>query len=143
MGLEEKKEGSTVSNSGSFKNFNDIPNPNATTPAPQKKESFTGDFIVVSEFSEKVGPIPLYVIPEGGEGTFNLNDFVLKIMAVDVQNKSNDPQSYLKDSQVVMPEPSENAFAYVCISYIIFLLNFLFKSYNHFINILSISSIST
>lgn len=35
-------------------------------------------------------------------------------MAVDYQNKSSDPGSYIKDTQVVMPEPTEDAFAYVC-----------------------------
>ncbi len=52
--------------------------------------TFLNDFILISEFSELVGPVPLSVIPEGGEGKFNLNDFVLRIMAVDYQNKSND-----------------------------------------------------
>lgn len=86
-------------------------------PGGGGKKSFSGDFIVISEFSEVVGPIPLFVIPEwGAEGTFNLNSFVLKIMAVDTQNKSNDPQTYFKDSQGVIPEPSEDAYAYVCSS---------------------------
>jgi hypothetical protein len=101
---------------GSNRNFKED-NAHATNEASKslKKESFDGDFIVISEFSEQVGPVPLFVIPDwGAEGTFNLNAFVLKIMAVDFQNKSNDPQSYLKDSQVAMPEPGEDAYTYVC-----------------------------
>ena len=117
----EKRPEGEGKNNGSFKNLNtDLNasnnlNPPPVDPKTQKKESFAGDFIVISEFSEQVGPVPLYVIPEwGAEGTFNLNGFVLKIMAVDFQNKTNDPQSYLKDSQVAMPEPSEDAYTYVC-----------------------------
>ncbi len=103
-------------------NNNNVNNNNNIDPKHNvKKESFDGDFIVISEFSEKEGPVPLQVIPDKGEGTFNLNSFVLKIMAVDFQNKSNDPQSYLKDSQAVIPEAGEDAFAYVCKIFFLFL----------------------
>lgn len=91
----------------------DLSSSSTDTSKDPKKESFDGDFIIISEFSEQVGPVHLYIIPEGAEGTFNVNSFVLKIMAVDFQNKSNDPQSYLKDSQVAMPEPSADAYTYV------------------------------
>ncbi len=68
--------------------------PPATPSVQQKKElpslSFSADFIVVSEFSEIDGPIPRMVIPENSEGKFNISDFVVKIMAVDHQNKSSD-----------------------------------------------------
>jgi hypothetical protein len=112
---EKRPEGDGKhSNNNSFRNFTDVNASNTIPLDPKKVPSFAGDFIVISEFSEQVGPVPLYVIPEGTEGTFNLNAFVLKIMAVDFQNKTNDPQSYLKDSQVVMPEPNEDAIAYVC-----------------------------
>ncbi len=64
------------------------------TPSLQPKVvpslSFSADFIVVSEFSEIDGPIPRMVIPENSEGKFNISDFVVKIMAVDHQNKSSD-----------------------------------------------------
>lgn len=110
----EKLHGDGHSNNGSTKDTN-LNSSDASKAL--KKESFEGDFIIVSEFSEQVGPVDLYIIPEGAAGSFNVSSFVLKIMAVDFQNKSNDPQSYLKDSQVAMPEPGENAYTYVCIEF--------------------------
>jgi hypothetical protein len=67
----------------------------------------------VSEFSEIVGPVPLFCIPESGKGSFNIEKFVIRIMAVDYQNKSCDPGAFVDDTQVVITEPTENAFAYV------------------------------
>jgi hypothetical protein len=75
--------------------------------------SFTDDFICISEFSEIVGPVPLFCIPESGKGSFNIEKFVIRIMAVDYQNKSCDPGAFVDDTQVVITEPTENAFAYV------------------------------
>jgi hypothetical protein len=91
--------------------------------------SFLRDFVLISEFSELEGPVPLVVMPEGGEGKFNINDFVLRIMAVDYQNKGNDLgivflvcdlltcllASFSEDTQVVLSEDKESAFAYVSI----------------------------
>jgi hypothetical protein len=92
--------------------------------------SFLRDFVLISEFSELEGPVPLVVMPEGGEGKFNINDFVLRIMAVDYQNKGNDLGMYIflgcdlltcllasfsEDTQVVLSEDKESAFAYVSI----------------------------
>lgn len=75
------------------------------------------------------GPVPLFVIPETGSGTFNKDDFVVKVMAVDHQTKSTDPgyfyilssfilkanfsEDSLRDTQVVIAYPQENAHAYV------------------------------
>jgi hypothetical protein len=75
--------------------------------------SFTDDFICISEFSEIVGPVPLFCIPESGKGAFNIEKFVIRIMAVDYQNKNCDPGAFVDDTQVVITEPTENAFAYV------------------------------
>jgi hypothetical protein len=110
-------------NAGSNSNYKDIAaginNNNDTNALGKKKSSFDGDFIIISEFSEQVGPVPIDIIPDwNSAGTFDLNTFVLKIMAVDFQSKSNDPQSYLKDSQVAMPEPNEDAYTYVCIIFL-------------------------
>lgn len=58
--------------------------------AQSPKRSFPADFILLSEFSELEGPVPLQVIPEGGSGKFKSGDFVLRIMAVDHQNKNTD-----------------------------------------------------
>ncbi len=57
-----------------------------------REPSFTHDFVLISEFSELEGPVPLFIVPElsATQIRFNLNDFVLKIMAVDYQNKSTD-----------------------------------------------------
>jgi hypothetical protein len=52
--------------------------------------TFLSDFILVSEFSELEGPVPLFTVPEGSQSNFNVNNFVLRVMAVDYQNKSSD-----------------------------------------------------
>jgi hypothetical protein len=65
--------------------------------AVQIPPNFIDDFILVSEFSELEGPVPLFYIPDIGtpQGTFNVNEFVLRIMAVDYQNKSTDLSMYI------------------------------------------------
>eukprot|EP01104_Vermistella_antarctica_P014190 TRINITY_DN4428_c0_g1_i1.p2 TRINITY_DN4428_c0_g1~~TRINITY_DN4428_c0_g1_i1.p2 ORF type:complete len:915 (-),score=187.27 TRINITY_DN4428_c0_g1_i1:3716-6460(-) len=84
------------------------------SPTPEtEQKGFLDDFIVISEFSEQVGPVPLLVIPDGAQGTFDLNAFVLRAMAVDYQNKSTDVLGAVEDTQVVMSESKEDAFAYV------------------------------
>mgnify|MGYP001068183038 CR=1 FL=1 len=75
--------------------------------------SFTEDFICISEFSEIVGPVPLFCIPENATGNFNLEKFVIRIMAVDYQNKAQDAGTFMEDTQVVISEASEDAHAYV------------------------------
>eukprot|EP00003_Mantamonas_plastica_P001025 TRINITY_DN1076_c0_g1_i2.p1 TRINITY_DN1076_c0_g1~~TRINITY_DN1076_c0_g1_i2.p1 ORF type:complete len:744 (+),score=241.92 TRINITY_DN1076_c0_g1_i2:853-3084(+) len=74
--------------------------------------TFEQDFIILSEFSEQEGPIPLLVVPQGAEGRFNLNSFVLRIMAVDYQQKTEAGLAP-EDTQVMICEQSEGAFAYV------------------------------
>jgi hypothetical protein len=112
-------------NNNSFNNYKDVPIQTDTGTPGKKKASFDADFIIISEFSEQVGPVPIDIVPRWDDGwdaagTFDLNSFVLKIMAVDFQSKSNDPASYLKDSQVAMPEPNEDAYTYVRIFFFIF-----------------------
>ena len=48
---------------------------------------FSRDFILISEFSEQVGPQPLLTIPNDTKvfGNFDLNYFSLRIMSVDYQ----------------------------------------------------------
>lgn len=53
-----------------------------------------------------IGQVPLSI------GKFNINQFVLRIMAVDNQNKSSELNAFAEDTQVVMTEPSENLAAY-------------------------------
>ncbi|XP_034448969.1 guanine nucleotide exchange protein smcr8a [Hippoglossus hippoglossus] len=84
---------------------------------------FTKDFILISEFSEQVGPQPLLTIPPDPKvcGTFDLNYFSLRIMSVDYQASfvghppgSGYPRlSFVEDSRVVLGDSKEGAFAYV------------------------------
>nr|XP_020443492.1 Smith-Magenis syndrome chromosomal region candidate gene 8 protein homolog [Monopterus albus] len=84
---------------------------------------FTKDFILISEFSEQVGPQPLLTIPDNPKvcGTFDLNYFSLRIMSVDYQASfvghppgSGYPRlSFVEDSRVVLGDSKEGAFAYV------------------------------
>lgn len=84
---------------------------------------FSKDFILISEFSEQVGPQPLLTIPDGSKvcGTFDLNYFSLRIMSVDYQASfvghppgSNYPKlNFVEDSKVVLGDSKEGAFAYV------------------------------
>eukprot|EP00795_Rhopilema_esculentum_P004519 gene4519-20772_t len=83
--------------------------------------SFDEDFILVSEFSELVGPRPVATIPEDGGASFNKNTFTVRIMSVDCTSTvSAEPDSHcvssfktVGDTQVVLVEPSEGAVAYV------------------------------
>uniref|UniRef100_A0A3Q3VND5 UDENN FLCN/SMCR8-type domain-containing protein n=1 Tax=Mola mola TaxID=94237 RepID=A0A3Q3VND5_MOLML len=84
---------------------------------------FTKDFILISEFSEQVGPQPLLTIPDDPKvcGTFDLNYFSLRIMSVDYQASfvghppgTGYPRlSFVEDSRVVLGDSKEAAFAYV------------------------------
>ncbi len=49
-----------------------------------------GDFVLLCEFCEQEGPVPLLVVPPDSQGMFKLNDFVLKAMAVDYQVRRGD-----------------------------------------------------
>ncbi|KAL4658387.1 Smith-Magenis syndrome chromosomal region candidate gene 8 protein-like [Arapaima gigas] len=84
---------------------------------------FSKDFILISEFSEQVGPQPLLTIPDDPKvmGTFDLNYFSLRIMSVDYQASfvghlpgcSYPKISFVEDSKVVLGDSKEGAFAYV------------------------------
>lgn len=84
---------------------------------------FTKDFILISEFSEQVGPQPLLTIPDDSKvcSNFDLNYFSLRIMSVDYQASfvghppgSGYPRlSFVEDSRVVLGDSKEGAFAYV------------------------------
>ncbi|XP_058139342.1 guanine nucleotide exchange protein SMCR8 [Dasypus novemcinctus] len=84
---------------------------------------FSRDFILISEFSEQVGPQPLLTIPNDSKvfGTFDLNYFSLRIMSVDYQASfvGHPPGSaypklnFVEDSKVVLGDSKEGAFAYV------------------------------
>lgn len=84
---------------------------------------FSRDFILISEFSEQVGPQPLLTIPNDTKvfGTFDLNYFSLRIMSVDYQasfvghppGSSYPKLNFVEDSKVVLGDSKEGAFAYV------------------------------
>uniref|UniRef100_A0A8D0GH10 SMCR8-C9orf72 complex subunit n=1 Tax=Sphenodon punctatus TaxID=8508 RepID=A0A8D0GH10_SPHPU len=84
---------------------------------------FTRDFILISEFSEQVGPQPLLTIPDDAKvfGTFDLNYFSLRIMSVDYQASfvghppgcAYPKLNFVEDSKVVLGDSKEGAFAYV------------------------------
>lgn len=84
---------------------------------------FSKDFILISEFSEQVGPQPLLTIPDDPKvcGTFDLNYFSLRIMSVDYQasfvghppGTSYPKLNFVEDSKVVLGDSKEGAFAYV------------------------------
>ncbi|NP_999967.1 guanine nucleotide exchange protein smcr8b [Danio rerio] len=80
------------------------------------------DFILISEFSEQVGPQPLLTVPLETKacGTFDLNYFSLRIMSVDYQTSLAGSPGYgsfklnfVEDSKVVLADSREGVFAYV------------------------------
>lgn len=85
---------------------------------------FHRDFILVAEFSEKVGPKPVLAIPDDPRviGSFDLNHFSVRLMSVDYQASgpghappaSPGPHlNFSEDSKVVLGDSAEDAFAYV------------------------------
>ncbi|XDV14571.1 hypothetical protein PO909_014804 [Leuciscus waleckii] len=84
--------------------------------------NFKKDFILLSEFSEQVGPQPLLTVPPETKacGTFDLNYFSLRIMSVDYQSSLASSAgcgslklNFVEDSKVVLGDSREGAFAYV------------------------------
>uniref|UniRef100_A0AAY4CIF4 UDENN FLCN/SMCR8-type domain-containing protein n=1 Tax=Denticeps clupeoides TaxID=299321 RepID=A0AAY4CIF4_9TELE len=81
---------------------------------------FVRDFVLVSEFSEQVGPQPLFTVPEDSftRSPFDLNRFSLRIMSVDYQPPgggacSRQPIRFVEDSHVLLGDSKESAYAYV------------------------------
>ncbi|XP_065110360.1 guanine nucleotide exchange protein smcr8b [Paramisgurnus dabryanus] len=82
---------------------------------------FKKDFILLSEFSEQVGPQPLLTVPHETKacGTFDLNHFSLRIMSVDYQTSltgsgnMSTKLNFVEDSKVVLGDSKEGVFAYV------------------------------
>ncbi|XP_073698347.1 guanine nucleotide exchange protein smcr8b [Garra rufa] len=94
-----------------------------TTPwSKMSGANFKKDFILLSEFSEQVGPQPLLTVPSETKacGTFDLNHFSLRIMSVDYQTSLAGPSgcgslklNFVEDSKVVLGDSGEGVFAYV------------------------------
>uniref|UniRef100_A0A672IFK5 Smith-Magenis syndrome chromosome region, candidate 8b n=1 Tax=Salarias fasciatus TaxID=181472 RepID=A0A672IFK5_SALFA len=85
---------------------------------------FHRDFILVAEFSEQVGPMPVLTIPDDPKfvGSFDLNHFSVRIMSVDYQASGPGPAppsspgpqlNFSEDSKVILGDSAEDAFAYV------------------------------
>ncbi|XP_070568600.1 guanine nucleotide exchange protein smcr8a-like isoform X2 [Ptychodera flava] len=88
--------------------------PHVRVPHPWlTNASFKEDFILISEFSEQEGPKPLITIPTDAAGSFDLNAFAVKIMAVDFQMVGGAQFSVASDTQIVVEEDKERAYAYV------------------------------
>uniref|UniRef100_A0A671MNU0 Smith-Magenis syndrome chromosomal region candidate gene 8-B protein homolog n=1 Tax=Sinocyclocheilus anshuiensis TaxID=1608454 RepID=A0A671MNU0_9TELE len=94
-----------------------------TTPwSTMSGANFKKDFILLSEFSEQVGPQPLLTVPPETKacGTFDLNHFSLRIMSVDYQTSLTSlavcgslKLNFVEDSKVVLGDSGEGVFAYV------------------------------
>ncbi|KAJ6240678.1 hypothetical protein M0813_23776 [Anaeramoeba flamelloides] len=80
--------------------------PNATN----NKKLDLDDFIVLSEFCEQSGPIPLEVYPVWTD-KININDFVLQITSTDFQGDTTLSNS--QDTQFVVKIQKSSAYAYV------------------------------
>jgi hypothetical protein len=78
--------------------------------APKKPK----DFIVLSEFSEQVGPVPVLVKPEKGAGLFDVSSFSVRIMSSDMQRSlSGGSFAFSEDTQVILSEKADGLYAYV------------------------------
>ncbi|XP_075422024.1 guanine nucleotide exchange protein SMCR8 [Ascaphus truei] len=97
--------------------------PDTTPWSKLSGAKFNRDFVLISEFSEQVGPQPLLTIPDDQRacGAFDLNYFSLRIMSVDYQasfvghppGSSYPKLNFVEDSKVVLGDSKEGAFAYV------------------------------
>ncbi|KAM6971855.1 guanine nucleotide exchange protein smcr8b [Aplochiton taeniatus] len=98
--------------------------PSSNPWAASSTAGFNRDFILLAEFSEQVGPLPLQTIPDDPNvvGSFDLNHFSLRIMSVDYQASCPGPAAsvssgprlnFSEDSRVVLGDSGDSAFAYV------------------------------
>ncbi|KAJ4460701.1 hypothetical protein PAPYR_2929 [Paratrimastix pyriformis] len=83
-------------------------------PVPKPAAKFLSDFLIVTEFNEQEGPIPLLVVPESAVGSFSINNFAVRIMAMAVDYQSKfEADALPTDSDVVLSDETENLYAYV------------------------------
>ncbi|XP_046405191.1 guanine nucleotide exchange protein smcr8b-like isoform X2 [Ischnura elegans] len=72
------------------------------------------DIIVLAEFSEVKGPIPLLTVPlTYADFGVDLDDFILKIMSVDYQANASGSFRFTADTQVLQTDIIEGVHAYV------------------------------
>lgn len=80
--------------------------------------SFNNDFILIAEFCEQRGPVPLLVFPPRGSDKFDLNKFVVRILTSDHTRKV-DPRGVSpgwynpEDTQLYLTDSQQGAHAYV------------------------------
>lgn len=116
-----------VADSGGVPEEFSLPPPPPNPWSRTANAKFPRDFILVSEFSEQVGPQPLLTVPADAScGSLDLNYFSLRLMSVDYQASFVAPPagpapggpapprlSFVEDSRVVLGDSKEGAFAYV------------------------------
>lgn len=72
------------------------------------------DFILLSEFAEiRHGPQPICTIPAKGEGEFDTGSFSVRVFSTDFQQGQEEEFDISPDSQVLITEPKDGAYAYV------------------------------
>ncbi|XP_076076848.1 uncharacterized protein LOC143047601 isoform X2 [Mytilus galloprovincialis] len=71
------------------------------------------DIVVIAEFSELEGPKPVITIPNDREIHFDINDFTVRIMSVDLGSSGQQGFNMPEDSQVMMSDTKENVYAFV------------------------------
>ena len=78
-------------------------------------DGIAGDFLLLAEFSEIHGPVPLLTYPHGAGATFDKNAFTLRVMAVDFQKKADRPSLGMvtQDVQLVLRDRAQAAYAFV------------------------------
>lgn len=72
-----------------------------------------GDFILIAEFSENEGPIPVMTIPKNGGVNFDINAFAVHVMSVDYTQARGANFSLVEDTQLLLSEKKDGIYAYV------------------------------
>jgi hypothetical protein len=73
----------------------------------RQRASAFRDFVLVTEFSEIEGPVPLLTIPWDTQlDAKKLNDLAVRLMSTDYQSRGGSHSSVAPDAQVTMLEPT-------------------------------------
>ncbi|KAK3879170.1 hypothetical protein Pcinc_016248 [Petrolisthes cinctipes] len=72
----------------------------------------TEDVIVLAEFSEIEGPVPLLSIPQSRTQNLDLNEFVVKVLSTDYLNTSGEFRVY-EDTQLIQQDINTGVHVYV------------------------------
>ncbi|CAG0886871.1 unnamed protein product [Cyprideis torosa] len=70
------------------------------------------DFILITEFSEIEGPVPLLIIPQDARLDLDLNDLAVKVMSTDYQGSGSSHSCIIEDVQVLHSNLSPGLHAY-------------------------------